>query len=112
MMTEWIEGGWAIVRHTGSTVPSGVYKVAKAGKSKVTLSDGSEWTAAGRRWGQHVRGTYSYQYASPATDEQAAKAKAAIGRVRLINTLRGIDWSKLDDATLAAVFALLPEGGK
>ena len=112
MMGEWVEGGWAIVRHSGSTVPSGVYKVAKAGKSKVTLSNGSEWTASGYRWGKHARGTYSYQYASPATDEEAAKAAAAIRRDRTINTLRGIDWSKMDDTTLAAVFALLPEGGK
>ena len=90
--------------------------VAKIGKLKITLEDGSEWNMRGRAWGREGN-RWDFDPAriephKPEHDKQIEKQRRAEDRAALCRKLESYRWlgSDLPLETLRAVEALLEKG--
>lgn len=102
-MAEFHEGQEVAIRRRGA--PPRICTVARVGKTKLILSDGSEWNAKnGAPWGSS-RDRWTVFFVRPATAED----KEAIERHELISWINLSALSTMPMDTLRAIVALVEE---
>lgn len=97
-VTKWEKDGW-----NGQQAKPG-FIVAKVGKVRVSLNDGSAWTTSGYKWGSS--GYHRDSIAKPDAKREAETNRKYM-RARIQSRLQNVKYEDVTDENILKVYAIL-----